>query len=146
MGEGTVAGNAEGLRSLVKYTKLPIERVTYLPDADEYWLQSAGEEFVGVDGGMTTLTDPDGEHPGISIKLSARPGSGNYHYGNYARMAKLADEQDEGDEQRREVAVLQAEEAPECGDVPRSPGGSPRTAGTCGGSVRRHEGSFNRWI
>ena len=65
----------------------------YLPDADEYWLQSAGEEFVEVDGGVTTLTDPDGEHPGISMKFSARPGSGNYNYGNYARMAKLADEQ-----------------------------------------------------
>src|SRR5262249_41754912 len=35
MGEGTVGGNTEGLRSLVQYTKLPIERVTYLPDADE---------------------------------------------------------------------------------------------------------------
>jgi hypothetical protein len=30
-----MAGNPEGLRSLVKYTKLPIERIRYLPDADE---------------------------------------------------------------------------------------------------------------
>jgi hypothetical protein len=35
MGEGTVSGNTEGIRSLVKYTKLPIKRVTYLPDADK---------------------------------------------------------------------------------------------------------------
>ena len=30
-----MSGNTEGLRSLVKYSKLPIGRVTYLPDADE---------------------------------------------------------------------------------------------------------------
>jgi hypothetical protein len=30
-----VQGNPEGLRSLAKYSKLPIERVKYVPDADE---------------------------------------------------------------------------------------------------------------
>jgi hypothetical protein len=72
--------------------------LTYEEAADEYWLRSNGEDFAEVhmpDGSWspTTLTDPDGEHPGISIKFSARPGSANYHYGNYARTAKLADEQ-----------------------------------------------------
>jgi hypothetical protein len=39
-GGRTVNGNAEGLRSLVKYAKLPIERVAYLPDADERIVRS----------------------------------------------------------------------------------------------------------
>jgi len=30
-----MAGNSDGLRSLVKYSKLPIERIRYLPEADE---------------------------------------------------------------------------------------------------------------
>jgi hypothetical protein len=37
-----VGGNTEGLRSLVKYSKLPIRRVTYLPDADEAIIRSIG--------------------------------------------------------------------------------------------------------
>jgi hypothetical protein len=70
----------------------------YQEAGDEYWLRSNGEENIEVyqpDGSWVpaTLTDPDGEHPGISIKFSARPGSGNYNFGNYARMAKLANEQ-----------------------------------------------------
>jgi hypothetical protein len=28
-------GNADGLRSLAKYSKLPVERIKYVPDADE---------------------------------------------------------------------------------------------------------------
>ncbi len=28
-------GNPDGLRSLAKYSKLPVERINYLPDADE---------------------------------------------------------------------------------------------------------------
>jgi hypothetical protein len=42
MGEEAVGGNTEGLRSLVKYSKLPIGRVTYLPDADEAIITSMG--------------------------------------------------------------------------------------------------------
>ena len=34
MSEPEVHGNPEGLRSLAKYSKLPIERVSYLSDAD----------------------------------------------------------------------------------------------------------------
>jgi hypothetical protein len=30
-----MAGNVDGVGSLVKYSKLPIERIRYLPDADE---------------------------------------------------------------------------------------------------------------
>ena len=28
-------GNPDGLQSLAKYSKLPIERISYFPDADE---------------------------------------------------------------------------------------------------------------
>lgn len=37
-----MSGNTEGLRSLVKYSKLPIKRVTYLPDAGEDIIRSIG--------------------------------------------------------------------------------------------------------
>lgn len=30
-----MTGNPDGLRSLVKYSKLPVERIRYFPDADE---------------------------------------------------------------------------------------------------------------
>jgi hypothetical protein len=42
MGEEAVSGKTEGLRSLVKYSKLPIGRVIYLPDADEAIIMSIG--------------------------------------------------------------------------------------------------------
>ena len=35
-------GNPNGLRSLAKYSKLPVERINYYPDADEAALRSIG--------------------------------------------------------------------------------------------------------
>jgi hypothetical protein len=35
-----VAGNPKGLRSLAKYSKLPIERIRYVPDADAATVRS----------------------------------------------------------------------------------------------------------
>ncbi len=35
-----MSGNLEGLRSLAKYTDLPIERIKYFPDADESVIRS----------------------------------------------------------------------------------------------------------
>jgi hypothetical protein len=35
-----MAGNPEGVRSLVKYSKLPIERIKYVPDAHEGTVRS----------------------------------------------------------------------------------------------------------
>jgi hypothetical protein len=35
-----VAGNPEGLRSLAKYSKLPVERIRYVPDADASFVRS----------------------------------------------------------------------------------------------------------
>jgi hypothetical protein len=71
--------------------------MTYEDASDEYWLRSAGPDSVSVqqaDGSWSAarLTDPDGERPGISWKFSAKPGSGYFNFGTYARLAKLADE------------------------------------------------------
>jgi hypothetical protein len=35
-----MAGNLEGLRSLAKYSKLPVDRIKYVPDADEATVRS----------------------------------------------------------------------------------------------------------
>jgi hypothetical protein len=35
-----MGGNPDGLRSLVKYAKLPAERIKYVPDADEETIRS----------------------------------------------------------------------------------------------------------
>jgi hypothetical protein len=41
-----MAGNPEGLRSLAKYSKLPIERIRYVPDADEGTIHSISRGIV----------------------------------------------------------------------------------------------------
>jgi hypothetical protein len=39
-------GNPNGLRSLAKYSKLPIERITYFPEADEGIVRSIGRRIL----------------------------------------------------------------------------------------------------
>lgn len=82
------------------YLRLRLDlTMQYMPEDDSYWLRSASPANVEVQhpdgswGEPVSLTDPDGEHPGINWKFSARPGSGYYNIPVYARLAKLADEQ-----------------------------------------------------
>jgi hypothetical protein len=41
-----VSGNPDGLRSLAKYSKLPVERIKYFPDADEKVVRAISRGFV----------------------------------------------------------------------------------------------------